>query len=180
MKTKLVTLLALFCTVFSFNSFAQNSENSDEAAVRRTVGLSANIQNSEAGITVPIFLSQQFVLAPAVGIFYAEGVATDISLGIMPKYYFESGRFAPYAALRFGAILNKPTPEISHAKSSTALMAGIAFCAEYFPIPNFSFGVEGQLNFTKSDGGSVRFGNNGGITANLGTAVTANIYFTRK
>ncbi|MFC5272109.1 hypothetical protein [Adhaeribacter terreus] len=177
MKTKLLTFIAFFCTVFSFNSFAQTS---DSVAVRRTVGLSANVQNSELGITVPIFISQKFVLAPALGFTYAEGIATDISFGIMPKYYFETGRFAPYSALRIGAIMNKPNSENMEAKSTTDLFAGIAGGAEYFPIPNFSFGVEGQINFTKAAEGSSRFGNTGGITANLGTAVTANIYFTRK
>ena len=177
MKSKLFTFCALFSTVFSFNSFAQTT---DSVAVRRTVGLSANIQNSEAGITVPIFFSQRFVLAPALGVFYAEGIATDISIGIMPKYYFNTGRFAPYSALRLGAVINQPSSEITSAKSSTDIIAGIAGGAEYFPIPNFSFGVEGQINVTKASDVSSRFGSTGGMTANLATAVTANIYFTRK
>src|SRR5688572_3447792 len=184
MKTKFFafTFFALFATVFSSTSFAQEttSVNQEESAHRK-FGLSANIQNSETGLTFPIFITQKFVLAPSVGLLYAEGVGKDISVGLVPKIYFQTERFAPYMALRVGAIFNRPEGASDNPafKNTPDILTGLAGGAEYFLIPNFSFGVEGQFNVALPAETSMRFGRAGGVVASLGTAVTANIYFTR-
>jgi hypothetical protein len=167
-------LAAFFCLLFTFPAFAQTI---DAEPAKRTIGLSANIQNSEFGLTVPFFLTQRFVLAPSVGLRYADNLGTDLALAIVPKFYYSTEKFAPYSLLRIGAILNMPSNE--NLETQTDFLAGIGSGAEYFLVPNFSFGVEGQLNATFSDEFSNRFGNAGGINLNLATVVTANIYFTK-
>jgi hypothetical protein len=168
-------LVALFCLLFTLPGFGQTTEISP-APAKRTIGLSANVQHSEAGILVPIFLNQRFVLAPAIGLIYAENVGTDLSVALVPKLYYSTERFAPYSTLRVGALFNMPE---NGGDTQTDYLAGIGTGAEYFLIPNFSFGVEGQLNFVFSGEESNRFGNPGGTNINLGTLVSANIYFTR-
>ena len=189
MKTKFLglTFFAFLASVLPFTSFGQDVQNNasitqESVSEHRKFGLSANIQNSELGLSLPIFLTQKFVIAPSFGFTYAEGIGSDISFGLMPKKYFSTDRFAPYMALRLGAVYNRPDGGVSTSeeKNKFDLLGGLAGGAEYFLIPNFSFGVEGQLNMAFPHETSVRFGTQGGIVASLGTAVTANIYFTRK
>ena len=179
MKTfKRITTLGLVISGFfcSTSAFSQATASETEPA-NRTIGLSANVQTSEFGINVPIFLSQRFSLAPAIGLRYSEGAGTDFAFAVVPKLYYSTNKFAPYSTLRLGALINNPA--LSGQESSIDFLAGIGTGAEYFFVPNFSFGVEAQLNGTKSDDFSNRFGNPGGININLATVVTANIYFTK-
>jgi hypothetical protein len=178
MKTfKRITVACLVISGLFWSSpaFSQTAEPESEP-VKRTIGLSANVQNSEFGINVPIFLTQRFSLAPAIGLRYAEGVRSDYALAIVPKLYYSTNKFAPYSTLRLGILINNP--KIGQTTSQDYL-AGIGTGAEYFFVPNFSFGVEAQLNGAFSDETSNRFGNPGGVNINLATVVTANIYFTK-
>lgn len=147
-------------------------------SVKRVIGIGANIQSSDYGIVLPIWLSNKIVLAPMIGFTSAEGNGTDYSIGLMPKYYFNTERFAPFIDLKFAAITNKPANDDEDKK--TDLLIGLGVGGEYFLSPNFSFNVEAQANMTSSDEDSNRFGNPGGVNFNLGTAVGATIYFTRK
>jgi hypothetical protein len=169
----LAGFLTLFCALITFPGFAQTTETEP---AKRTMGLSANVQSSEFGVTVPIFLTQRFVLAPAIGFRYFENAGTDLALALVPKFYYSTEKFAPYSLLRVGALMSLPSGD---QENQTDFLAGIGTGAEYFLIPNFSFGVEGQLNATFSGDNSNRFGNLGGINLNLASVVTANIYFTR-
>ena len=147
-------------------------------SVKRTVGIGANIQSSDYGIVIPIWLSSRVVLAPMIGLNSVEGSATDYTIGIMPKYYLNTERFAPFVDLKIAAIMNKPASDDDEKK--TDLLVGLGVGGEYFLSPNFSFNVEAQANLTSSDENSNRFGNPGGMNFNLATAVGATIYFTRK
>ena len=63
------------------------------------------------------------------------------------------------------------------SKGTTDFLAGITLGGEYFIHPQFSFGIEAQLNATFSDNSSYRFNNPGGTNLNTATAILANIYF---
>lgn len=159
-------LLASFSTV----SIAQQTS-------RRSWGLSASFQQSELGVNIPFWLSEKFVLAPNLGIVSASEVATDITVGVTPKFYFNTKQLSPYLAIRVAGIFNSPAAE--SAENSTDILGGIAFGGEYFFVPSFSVAVEAQGNLTISDENSNRFGNAGGTNFNLATAITASIYFLR-
>ncbi len=117
-------------------------------------------------------------LAPAIGLSYAETVSTDVAIGLMPKYYFKTDKFAPFIDIKVAGIINYPSEENTiDDEQKLDFMGGIGFGAEYFLNPHFSFGVEAQANMTLSDKDSDRYGNPDGMNINLATAVIANIYF---
>ena len=152
----------------------------DTTAFKRTIGIGASIQSSEFGITIPIWITKNFVLAPAIGLSYAETVSTDVAFGLMPKYYFKTDKFAPFIDIKFAAIMNYPSKDNTiDDEKELDYLGGIGFGAEYFFSPHFSFGVEAQANMTISDKDSDRYGNPDGVNMNLATAVIANIYFGR-
>jgi len=131
---------------------------------------------------VIIFLSKEFQLAPFIGIVSAQKVGADITIGLTPKLYFNTNRLAPFADLKIGQIINRPSKDNlsvtnNGIKNTTDILVGIGVGGEYFLSRNFSFSVEGQWNLTKSDINSNRFGNPGGINMNLATAVSASVYF---
>jgi len=80
----------------------------------------------------------------------------------------------PYLGLKFGALFYFPDGD---KKSTLDFMTGVAFGGEYFFNEHFSLGIEAQGNFTISDKSSERFGNPGKTNFNLGTQVSASIYF---
>lgn len=165
-----IAALLILATLFAFSY--------PVLAQQRSWGLSASLQQGELGINVPLWLGEKFVLAPTLGLVSASDIATDLSVGIIPKFYISTDQLSPYVALRLIGIFNSPASESENNK--TDILAGIAFGGEYFFASSFSMAVEAQGNFVKSDEDSNRFGNPGGTNFNLAGAVTASIYFLRK
>jgi hypothetical protein len=144
----------------------------------RKIGLSGSLQSGQLGISVPMWLGDKFVLAPAIDFAYAEKIGTDFSVGLASRFYFKHEKLSPYFGLKIGTSINIPSSESVIDKTSKFdLIGGLAFGAEYFIDDNFSLGVEAQGNFTKSDEDSDRFGNPGGLNFNTATMISATIYF---
>lgn len=141
------------------------------------IGLSGTIQNSQLGISLPVWLSEKWVLAPSFSFAYAEKIGSDLTISLQPRYYFKKDKLAPYAGIRFGAAINMPSSQVLYSEKSVDLMGGLSFGAEYFFVENFSVGIEAQGIFTKSDDHSNRFGNPGALNFNTATMISATIYF---
>lgn len=145
---------------------------------KRKIGLSGSLQSSQLGISMPIWVSEKFVLAPSVGFQFAEKIGSDLSIGLAPRFYLKNEQLAPYFGLKLGAAINMPSSEnIIDQSTKVDLIGGLAFGAEYFIADHFSLGVEAQGNCTKSDKNSNRFGNSDGLNFNTATMVSATIYF---
>jgi hypothetical protein len=129
---------------------------------------------------VPFWITRKISFSPALDIRWGEKLATDFALGIVPRFYFSTEKLSPYIGLKAAVDFYLPADNNSTETKTTDYMAGLAFGGEYFFDPRFSVGVEMQANFTKSDKNSMRFGNPGNWNFNLGTMVTANIYFVKK
>lgn len=131
------------------------------------MGISGSLQANQFGILVPISLSEKFVLAPAFDLKYAEKVGTDFGIALAPRFYIKKEKVSPYLGFRLGTLINKPSSD-NQVDTETKIdwLAGLAFGGEYFLSDNFSFGVEIQGNFTKSDKNSNRFGHPDGINFN--------------
>ena len=137
------------------------------------VGMSASVQSGQFDVLVPIWLSSQFSISPAVGIAWAEDNGSDVRIGVVPRFFFNTGKIAPFIGGRIGLLHSSP----KSANVSTDWIVGLAGGGEYFLDEHFSFGVESQLNLLISDVESTRFGNPGKYTINTGAAVFATIYF---
>ena len=162
-------LLPLIFILFSTSLFSQESTK---------IGISGSIQGGQFGVLVPIWLSEKFVLAPAFELKFAEKIGTDFGFALVPRYYFKKEKLSPYVGLRVGALINDPSSDnTTDTETKVDLLGGLAFGGEYFLSDNFSFGVEVQGNFTKSDENSNRFGNPDGVNFNTGTMISATVYF---
>lgn len=142
------------------------------------IGLSGTVQSTQFGILIPMWLDERFVIAPAFDLEFVEKVGTDLSIGLVPRFYFNNEQLAPYFGLKIGTIINIPSSK-NEVDSDEKLdfIGGLAFGAEYFISDMFSLGVEAQGNLTKSDKNSIRFGNPDGINFNTATMISATIYF---
>ena len=146
----------------------------------RIAGFSATIQNAQYGIMIPIWISKNISVAPALDFQWGDDIGTDYAVGIVPKFYVSTKRLAPYICIKGGFASFVPAKG-NHSQIRTLdWLAGLGLGAEYFIDPRFSFGVEIQGNFTKSDKNSLRFNNPGKWNFNLATMVSANVYFLRK
>jgi len=169
-RMKKIAFCVLFLAfLFQGNSFSQPN---------RKIGLSGSIQSSQLGISLPIWVGEKFVLAPAFDFKYAEKVGTDFSVGIAPRFYLKKEALSPYFGLKIGTAINIPSSDSEiDTKAKYDLICGLAFGGEYFIGDNFSVGVEAQGNFTKSEKNSDRFGNPDGLSFNTATMISATIYF---
>ena len=119
-----------------------------------TVGISAGLKDSPNTFTVPgtvslpIWLTDQFVLAPELGFISRENGQDALSVGADGRFFFRQGRVAPYAGpgLR---ILNIEPP--GPADGDSALVLSGFGGAEYFLANGFSFSVEGRLEILTGD-----------------------------
>ncbi len=169
MKRSIFVLSVLLLSFIYCNVFSQETET-------RKIGITASLQNSQYAFSMPIWLSEKIVLAPVVEFKYAEKIGTDFGIGIIPKYYFKTGKVSPYLGLNAGGLFNNPSSNTG-GKSSVDIYVGPVFGGEYFIDSHFSVAIELQGNFTKSDKNSIRFGNPGGLNFNTSTAISASIYF---
>lgn len=164
----------VLCTIVAFLLGSSSLFSQTE----RKIGLSGSLQSSQLAISMPIWMSEKFVLAPSVGFQFAEKIGTDLSVGLSPRFYLKHEQIAPYFGLKLGATINMPSSEnIIDQSSRVDIVGGVAFGAEYFIADHFSLGVEAQGNCTKSDKNSYRYGNPDGFNVNTATAVSATIYF---
>jgi hypothetical protein len=169
-KLIFITLIGLF--VFEVSVYGQNEKEN------HPFGVSSTIQSGQLGISMPVWLGEKFVLAPAVDFKYAEKVGTDISIGVAPRFYLKKEKLAPYWGFRIGTLINIPASD-NEVDDQTKLdiLAGLNFGGEYYLSDRFSVGIEAQGNLTKSDKNSGRFGNPGGVNINLATLIFATMYF---
>ena len=165
---KKTLIVMLIIAGVSTASFAQE---------KTKTGISGTIQQNDYGISVPIWMGEKFVLSPSFMFTSSEGIGSDFGLALAPRFYLSMNKVAPYLGLKAGAIYGMPPSDDDDAESTIDIMAGVAFGGEYFLSDNFSFGVEIQGNFTKSDDESYRYGNPGKMSFNTGTAVSATVYF---
>jgi len=161
---------AAVCFLMVYVSNVMEAQDKPRAGL---VGLSASFQSAQADILLPIWLSDRFSLAPAVGLTWAEDNGSDIRVGIAPRFFLTSTKVAPYIGGRVGVLIASP----SNGDATTDWIGGLAFGGEYFIDDHFSVGVESQLNVTFSDTKSTRFGNPGKTNVNTGAAVFATVYF---
>lgn len=164
MKTK-----RLICTIFLgmvlFSGFAQE---------RPKMGITGTLQDNQLGIMMPFWVGEKLVLAPAFDFKFAKSIGSEISLGLIPRFYFKNEKLCPYFGLKAGVMLYRV---FDSNQNTLDLLGGLAYGVEYFFDNNFSVGVELQGNVSKSDKNSIRFGNPGGINFNTATMVMATIYF---
>lgn len=145
-----------------------------KAQNNRSWGVTANIQSSQFEFMLPIWLSETITLSPAVSFIAAQDAGSDLTIGLVPKFYLsEPVDAAPFISARLGAIFGIP----ESGDTITDFIFGAGFGGEYFFKPKFSVGIELQGNLTVSDKGSLRFGNPGNINFNTATALTASIFF---
>jgi hypothetical protein len=160
-------------------SLVQTQNANGQDTIQRAIGISGTIQSSQFGIMIPIWVAKNFSISPAIDFQWGESLGADIGIGIVPKIYFSAKKLSPYLGLRGGAIFFTPDKDNDGEAKTTDWLVGLAVGAEYFFDPRFSIGVEAQANFTKSDENSMRFNNPGNWNFNLGTMVSANVYFLR-
>ncbi len=167
MKKILIIFITLFSVLYSNISSAQQLSHG-------SFGISAAFNGTQGDILIPIWLNNNNSLAPAIGVVNIGKSYTDLSIALVYHHYFPySESFSPLLGFRGGALLGLPDP----GTGTTDYLFGLAGGGEYFFSPNFSIGIEAQLNFSFSDKRSARFGNPGGTTINTGSVIFAAVYF---
>ncbi|MBL7994471.1 hypothetical protein JNM05_03790 [bacterium] len=161
------TVLVLFCLLFSNIVFSQDQ------VIQRKIGLATSLQKEQLDISIPVRTSEYFVIAPSIKVIYVEDAGTEFGFGAAVKYYFRNTKIAPYMTTRASLFGLESKLDDSWLDFGFGIGAG----ADYFFDPNFSIGIEAQVNGTVSDKQSYRFGNPGGTNVNTATAITASIYF---
>jgi hypothetical protein len=146
---------------------------SQETPPKGSVGITASLQGGQFDILVPWWLGETFSLAPGIGIAWMQDLSTNISLGIVPRFYLRKERIATYVGARAGVLLTSP----AEGESTTDILVGGSLGGEYYLDPRFCLGVEAQLNATINDERSATFGNPGNININTAAAVFATVYF---
>ena len=156
-----------------------DSSYSQDTSKIKSFGISALVQDSQFDILFPIPTSELIVVAPAVGFLYASEAGSDISFGLVGRFYLNNKVVRPFLRARAGLILFSPASEDGQTEpeSTTDYLVGFLAGGEYFLNEGFSFGIEAQLNAAISDENSIRFGNPGGTNINTGAAVFATVYF---
>lgn len=139
------------------------------------IGLMASLQSRQSDITLPIRITDRAMFGPSFSFLYVEEGGKDVGLGFFFKSYSRTGpeSVLPFLSVRVG--LMHASPEIG--KSTTDYIGGLGLGADYFLTQSVSIGAEAQLNATKSDPNSNRFGNRGGFNLNTAMAVQLTLFF---
>jgi hypothetical protein len=145
----------------------------DDERDPRTIGISASLQSGQPDLHLPIWASPTVVIAPTVSYMRQTDQKTDLGIGIALRLYVRQGKTMPYIGGRFVFY----SLEVEGGEKQRDYQFGPAAGGEYFFSDYFSVGVEGQLNITISDEGSMRVGNPDGTTFNTASAVSATFYF---
>lgn len=137
-------------------------------------GLSASLQSNQMGIVFPIWVSNNSAIVPHFSALWVEDAGTDYAVGLSyRKYRHKNSSVHPYFGI--GASLVGLT--IKDEDAIIDYIFGVNSGAEYFFSDQFSIGIEAQLNVSKSDYQSLRFGNPGGLNLNTGSILLATIYY---
>lgn len=137
-------------------------------------GLRANLQNADTGISLPIWTENgKMVFEPAIALTHVSDAGTDLGVGALLRFNLRQDRVTPYFGIRVLGFFFSP----EDGDGTTDFVLGPVFGGEFFLDEGFSLSVESQLNVTKSDEFSGRFGNPDGTTISTGTAVAAAVYF---
>lgn len=159
---KVTKLFLIIAALFVGTSTAWSQNRPDTG----TVGLSAAVQTSQTNLRIPIWASDNIVIAPIIGITHQEDNFTSLNLGINPRFYQSLGdNIGTYIGVQ--GILQQTSVENGGDRSDFLL--GATGGGEYFLDEHFSLGVEGQLNFLFED--------NGPYSVSTGTALTGTFYF---
>lgn len=165
-------LLTLFLALLSSTLFAQ-IESTEKP---RKAGLMAMVQSSQFDIGLPVWTSSQStIIGPSLSITYLEDVSTDVGLGVFLKNYGSGvpDEIGVFTSLRGGTIIGKP----DGGDTTFDFILGVGFGVDYFPHEKVSLGIEAQLNATKNDEGSGRFGRPGAVSANTAAVIALSIFF---
>lgn len=154
------TTILLLLTAAAAPGVAQNRP------AEGSIGLSASVQGNQTSLLVPIWASDDLVVAPVVGIVHEQDSFTSFNIGVKPRFYRNLGsNFASY--LGFQGLIQHTSPDVGD--DITDIVLGANGGGEYFLDDHFSLGVEGQLNYLLRDGNSNRIA--------TGAAVSATYYF---
>lgn len=154
-------------------SLAAIPANAAEPPASGSIGLMASLQSEQIDILVPLWVSPHLSLAPAVRIVSIGDSHTDYGIGASLRAYRRNTTVSPYVGVRGMALVVSPKT----GDGWTDIVIGGAFGGDYFFDPQFSIGVEAQLNVSISADASTRFGNPGGTNINSGMGVFAAVYF---
>ncbi|MFO7445471.1 MAG: hypothetical protein R6W90_03855 [Ignavibacteriaceae bacterium] len=97
----------------------------------------------------------------------------DLHLSLSPKMYLNQSTVLTITGAKAVFLLYSP----SEGESVTDYLLGLVGGGGYFFNPQFSIGVEAQLNFSISNENSIRFGNPDKTNINTAAAIYASIYF---
>lgn len=153
--TTAIVLLFVVSTAYSQNRPEEGS-----------IGLSASFQGNQTNLMVPIWTTEDIVIAPVFGIVHESDSFTTLNLGVKPRFYRDMGtNFASY--IGFQGLLQYTSPEVGD--ELTNFLLGANGGGEYFFNSHFSVGVEGQLNLLIRDNAENRLA--------TGAALTGSYYF---
>lgn len=141
---KTVTKSILLSAIVLLAATTAYSQNRPDAG---TVGLSASLQSSQTTLKVPIWASENIVIAPLFGITHQDDNYSSINVGLNPRFYQTLGSdFATYIGAQ-GILLHTSVDGDGAGDDSSNFLLGASGGGEYFLDEHFSLGVEGQLNF---------------------------------
>ncbi|MEM9050754.1 MAG: hypothetical protein AAGC47_01775 [Bacteroidota bacterium] len=169
---KYFTFIVLFISSLAYSQ-------DDVEKIQPKVGLSATVQAEQFGLLVPVWLSDDIALVPSVRLNYADGLGTDLAVGLSLRDYLREGKVRPYFTPGVAALFSFVDDSEDELEDASTLdwVLGMAIGGEYFLDPRFSFGVELGLAGYWSDENSNRFGNPDSFGINTSAAVLVNVYF---
>lgn len=164
----------LVATIFIMLVFSYYGQDEME---RHGVGIRAGIQTAQLGIQVPIWAGDSFTIAPMIGFSTASDSGSDLILGLAFRKYLNNNQASPFIGIQYNAAIASAPASIANVEPLIDHIVGLLLGGDFFFSEQFSLGAEVQLNYTKSDDNSIRFGVPGGETFNTATGVNASFYF---
>ncbi|MFA7326752.1 MAG: hypothetical protein WC121_08825 [Candidatus Kapaibacterium sp.] len=146
----------------------------EEKVEKPDMGFTVVVQQSTFDLQIPMWLSDRFILAPAIGTRYQDNLGTEIDFGLGARIFTNDKSARPYFGLKAGLIY---TSFEANTPSLMDIIVGPSYGVEYFFNSNISLGIEGQLNFVFFDENSLRFSNPSGLNINTAAVLFASIYF---
>lgn len=128
----------LLLSVFIFVEHADLLAQGSGGTINRTFGLGTSVQLKPREIYVPVWVSQQMLIIPEIGLRNQENIGTELQLGLSLKYLLTMARLAPFIGLRGFTQLGLP----ENGPSTTALAFALLFGAEFFLHNQFAFCVD--------------------------------------
>jgi len=161
---KYIVLIALLPILM----FAQSEKESP------SMGLTAAVQQSTFDIQVPIWVSSGTIIAPTFGTRYKQDIGSELDFGLGARFFMNAAAARPFIGARAGIFHTSYT---STDHSTMDYIFGTGYGVEYFFNPNFSLGIEGQLNFVFLDLDSPSFIERETFNINTAAVLFASIYF---